>query len=172
MEFRWNSIVWQQFGAAIDMLDNALRACPDDLWRDTIWDDPEDAPEYSEFWFVVYHTLFWLDLYLSGAQRADFVPPAPFVSGRLPEQPYTRADLQAYLDACRRKCEAIFADMTDEKAAQPYEFPWSGLVISYAELQLYNMRHVQEHAAQLSLHLGHQGVSAPDWVSRAVLKAA
>ena len=29
------------------------------------------------------------------------------------------------------------------------------------------MRHVQEHAAQLNLMLGQNGVSAPDWVARA-----
>lgn len=28
------TILWQQFGAAIDMLENALRACPDALWGD------------------------------------------------------------------------------------------------------------------------------------------
>lgn len=28
----WRTILWQQFGAAVDMLDNALRACPDELW--------------------------------------------------------------------------------------------------------------------------------------------
>lgn len=34
MNIPWKTIVWQQFGAAIDMLDNALRACPDELWRE------------------------------------------------------------------------------------------------------------------------------------------
>jgi hypothetical protein len=37
------------------MLDNALRACPDHLWRESLWNDPTDAPEYTEFWFIVYH---------------------------------------------------------------------------------------------------------------------
>ena len=41
--------------------------------------------------------------------------------------------------------------------------------MSYVELQLYTMRHVQEHAAQLSLFLGQHGVpdEALDWVARA-----
>lgn len=34
-------IIWQQFGAAIDMLNNAMNACPDDLWTETAWDDSE-----------------------------------------------------------------------------------------------------------------------------------
>ena len=40
--------------------------------------------------------------------------------------------------------------------------------MSYVELLLYNMRHVQEHAAQLNLFLGQNARdSASDWVSRA-----
>ena len=33
MSITWTTIIWQQFGAAIDTLDDMLRACPDDLWR-------------------------------------------------------------------------------------------------------------------------------------------
>jgi len=161
----WRTIIWQQFGAAIDMLDNAIRACPDALWRSSVWEDPTDAPEYTEFWFVAYHTISWANRYLSAA-RDEFTPPAPFVVGRLPERPYTKEEVVWYLDFCRRKAQATFEAMTDEKAGQPYEFPWGG-EMSFAELQLYNMRHIQEHAAQLSLHLGQRDVAAPDWVSRA-----
>ena len=59
-----------------------------------------------------------------------------------------------------------FETLTDEKAGQLCQFPWGG-EMSFAELQLYNMRHVQEHASQLSLHLGPKAGFAPDWVSRA-----
>jgi hypothetical protein len=170
MNVPWKTIIWQQFGAAIDMLDNALRACPDQVWRDSIWDDPTDEPEYTEFWFIVYHSLFWLDLYLSGS-REGFAPSAPFTAGSLPEKPYTKDELQTYLEHCRQKCRATFESLTDENANQRCEFPW-GEEVSFAELQLYSMRHVQEHAAQLSLHLGQKVGSAPDWVARAKSKAA
>jgi hypothetical protein len=39
--------------------------------------------------------------------------------------------------------------------------------ISFAELQLYSIRHVQEHASHLGLFLGQIGIPASDWVSRA-----
>jgi hypothetical protein len=161
----WRTIIWQQFGAAIDMLDNALGACPDKLWSASVWEDPTDAPEYTQFWFIVYHTLAWTDRYLSGSPEG-FAPPAPFVAGKLPAQPYTRAELQAYLLHCRGKCQATFEALTDEKANQACKFPWDEEV-SFAELQLYSMRHVQEHASQLSLFLGNKVGSAPDWVARA-----
>jgi hypothetical protein len=166
----WRTIVWQQFGAAISMLENTLRACPDEHWRDPLWDDPTDAPGYTECWFVIYHTLRWTDSYLSGAPEG-FAPPAPFVVGSLPEEPYPREALQAYLEHCRQKCRATFETLTDEKAQQSCKFPW-GEEVSFLELQLYSMRHVQEHAAQLSLHLGRRLGTAPDWVARADSQAA
>jgi hypothetical protein len=55
------------------------------------------------------------------------------------------------------------------QARRPVEYPWSeGQAVSFLELQLYTMRHVQEHAAQLNLFLGQHGSSvASDWGSRA-----
>ncbi|HEY4720627.1 MAG TPA: DinB family protein, partial [Anaerolineae bacterium] len=123
----WRTIIWQQFGAAIDMLENAMHACPDDLWS--------DRSQRLEFWYVVYHTLFWLDLYLSGAVEG-FAPPVPFTldeldpAGLLPERPYTKAELQAYLDHDRQKCRSTLAALTDEQAQRLCEFSW-GKAISF-----------------------------------------
>ncbi len=168
----WATIIWQQYGAALDMLDNALRTCPEDVWRDRIWEDVDDAPEYNEFWFIVYHALVWTDRYLQGAPEG-FAPPAPFVRGRLPEQPYTKEQLQGYLALCREKAQTAFETLTDERASQICRLPWEGgEELSFAEMQLYAMRHLQEHAAQLSLHLGHKVGAAPDWVVRAESRTA
>jgi hypothetical protein len=45
--------------------------------------------------------------------------------------------------------------------------------MSILELQLYTLRHVQEHAAQLSLFLGQHAIpdEALDWVPRAMDEA-
>jgi uncharacterized damage-inducible protein DinB len=158
----WKSIVWPQFGAAIEMLENALAACPDELWS--------DRSRCPEFWYVVYHTLFFLDLYLSDSLEG-FAPPLPFnldeldPEGLLPERPYTKEELHTYLEHGRRKCRATIEAMTDEKARQRCGFQW--LDLSHAELLLYNMRHVQHHAAQLNLLLRQTVDAAPRWVSRA-----
>ena len=166
MNIPWKTIIWQQFGAAIDTLDDVLRACPDDLWHARLWDNPSERPEYAQVWYRVYHTLFWLDLYLTGAEEG-FAPPAPFSlvemqEDDLPERSYTKGELQAYLAYCRRKCQATIEALTDETAQRRCQFAWGD--VSFVELQLYNMRHVQEHAAQLSLLLGQKGVSTTDWV--------
>ena len=169
----WRAIVWRQFGAAIDMLDDALRSCPDSLWRQPVWHDPTVPAQRVEFWYVAYHTLFWLDLYLFGSEEG-FTPPAPFglveqddANGPLPDRIYSQDELRAYLASVRQKCHSAIESLSDEQARQPVSFTWisEGEVVSYVELQLYSMRHVQEHAAQLNLLLGQHGVPAGDWVA-------
>ena len=162
METPWKAIVWSQFGAAIDMLENALVACPDELWS--------DRSRRPEFWYVVYHTLFYLDLYLSGSVEG-FVPPAPFTldeldpEGLVPDPPYTKDELRTYLEHGRRKCRATIEALTDEDARRRCNFEW--VDVTGAELLLYNMRHVQHHAAQLNLLLRQTIDSAPRWVVKA-----
>jgi uncharacterized damage-inducible protein DinB len=90
-------------------------------------------------------------------------------SSDLPERAYEKHELKAYLDHCRDKCRATIEALTDEKARQRCVFPWGD--VSFAELLLYNMRHVQEHAAQLSLILGQTTGSGPGWVTKAKSKS-
>jgi hypothetical protein len=179
MESLWGDALTRQYGAAIDMLDRALATCPDLLWTQRLWPTPPPPwfpPQFAEFWYVAYHALVWLDLYLTGIPEEQFAPPAPFAQGELdsvaalPERPYTREELRAYLAATRQKCSSMLAVLTDEQACRPVEYPWSkGRTISYLELQLYSLRHVQEHAAQLSLFLGQHAIpdAGRDWVSGA-----
>ncbi|TPW07499.1 MAG: hypothetical protein FD129_2557, partial [bacterium] len=99
------TILWRQYGAAIDMLENSIRHCPDDVWYEAGKEEP--GP-----WYLVYHTLFWLDLYLSGPVEG-FVPPPPFDLGELdpagvfPKRSYSQAELLDYLDHSRRKLRTI-----------------------------------------------------------------
>ena len=170
MESIWKTTIWSQFGAAIDMLQNAMRACPDELWSDS-----SKSPEWVErdvvgFWYVAYHTLFFLDFYLSGSAEG-FAPPAPFTldeldpAGLLPERAYTKAELQSYLDHVREKCRTTIEGMTDADFLKPAGFKW--LDLNQAELLLYSMRHVQHHAAQLNLMIRQKAGSAPRWVAKA-----
>jgi hypothetical protein len=163
MDTTLKTSIWQQFGAAIDTLDDAISACPDALWTAVLWDDSDDA-RYGQFWYIATHTLIWLDLFLRGSGDG-FVPPAPFIRGSLPEKPYTKEDVQAYLKACRQKSKAIIEALTDETAGRICVFTW--MEPTFLELQLYSMRHVQEHAAQLAFFLGRQGITGPDWVAKA-----
>lgn len=163
MDTTLKTSIWQQFGAAIDTLDDALRLCPDQLWSGVLWHDSDD-PRYGHFWFIAYHTLFWLDLYLTGSSEG-FAPPVPFIRGSLPEKPYTKDDIFKYLKQCRQQAKSVIEALTDEKAYRVCKFEW--VEPTFLELQLYSMRHIQEHAAQLNLFLGQNGVSGQDWIPTA-----
>lgn len=167
MQVPWREAIWQQFGASIATLEHTMRACPDELWHARLWENPAERPELSQFWYIVYHTLFWIDLYLTGTEEG-FVPPPPFTlieqddDGPIPERPYTRAELLAYLADCRSKCQTTIATLTDEAAVRRCHFGWGE--VSFVELLIYSMRHVHGHASQLNLLLGQNRVSAPNWV--------
>jgi hypothetical protein len=169
MDKTWKAVIWHQFGATIQMLENALRACPDELWQERLHEERQVQPEFAEFWYVAYHCLFWLDFYLSDSIDG-FSPPAPFTlsefdpAGLLPDRVYTKDELLTYLEYGRNKCRTRIETLTDEMAHQRCRLDWPEM--SIAELLLYNMRHVQEHAAQLSLMLGQRVGSAPGWVSK------
>jgi uncharacterized damage-inducible protein DinB len=160
MDLNFRDVVWQQFGAAIDMLENAMKACPDEIWN--------DRSRNPQFWYVAFHTIFWLDLYLADSLET-FTPPSPFTiaeieSEQVPENPYTRAELQNYLEHGRQRCREWITGVTDEKLCRRCPFDW--VEGTNAELMLYNMRHVQHHAAQLNLILRQTIDSAPAWVSK------
>ena len=46
MDKNLKEIVWSQFGASIDMLKNAIKVCPVEVWG--------NVPGYHEFWYIAY----------------------------------------------------------------------------------------------------------------------
>jgi hypothetical protein len=157
-----NGMLWRQFAKSIDSLGAALRSCPDTLWESQLWEDEPGqwvAPGFGAFWYLGYHTLFWLDLYLTGAEEG-FLPPAPFdlvemQEGEVLPRVYTRSELLGYWELCRRRTEAAILGLTPAEAQRLCAFPWGE--VAYGELLLYTLRHVDEHAAQLHLFLGQRG---------------
>ncbi|HEY7834389.1 MAG TPA: DinB family protein [Ktedonobacterales bacterium] len=177
METLWRDALWSQFGAAIGMLEDGVRACPDALWHERLWVVPADdavSPDMAAAWNVTFHTLFWLDFYLSGAVEEGFAPPPPFTlnefdpAGAMPDRTYTKDELLTYLAYTRDKCQASLTTLTDDQARRVMDLHWAhGHPVTFYELTLYNMRHVQEHGAQLHLLLGQHGIHIRSWVARA-----
>ena len=157
----WKKMIWLQFGASIDMLENAIVACPESVWGDL------SSP--TEFWYLAYHTLFFLDYYLADTSK-EFAPPEPFTlseldpSGKYPDRVYTKEELLTYLRFGRARCKKVIASLTEERAFQPCGFERRPLTV--VELLLYSMRHVQHHAAQMNLILRKRVDSAPRWVGQ------
>ncbi|HRE11340.1 MAG TPA: DinB family protein, partial [Ignavibacteria bacterium] len=95
--------LWKQYGASLDMLENALVKCPDTLW------DGED-----KFWYNAYHCLFFTDYDLS-TDPENFHPPEPYTmsemdpSGIMPERTYSKEELISYLRHSREKARKLLA---------------------------------------------------------------
>jgi hypothetical protein len=161
LEQIWKTMIWQQFGAAIDMLENSMIACPKELWGTEL--------KLDEFWYITYHTLFFLDFYMS-EKEGDFQPPAPFTlseldpAGILPERIYRKDELLTYLGYGRDKAKKALEGLNPEMLHQRCNFKSPD--VTKAELYLYTMRHVQHHAAQLNLLLSKKTGSAPRWVKK------
>lgn len=159
-DYDLRQILWNQFGGALQMLENAVEACPAEVWGS------DRHPR--AFWYLAYHTLFWTDYYFSETTESDFRPPEPFTKGEfdedvLPERVYTKAELLEYLDFVWDKSRTFIKSLTPEKAQERFVGEYRDF--SLHELAIYNTRHVQHHAAQLNLLLRQRIDSAPEWAS-------
>jgi hypothetical protein len=151
--------LWKQYGAALDMLENALVKCPESLW------DNE-----NKFWYNAYHCLFFTDYDLT-TDPENFHPPQPYTlsemdpSGVMPDRTYTKDELITYTRHCREKCRKLImqdiANMRWNNGRRNY---------SMTEHLLHSMRHVQHHTGQLNMMLGKIDHDLPKWVSQTKIK--
>jgi hypothetical protein len=147
-----------QYHAALEMLKQAIVACPKVLWDDSQYESP--------FWHIAYHALFYTHLYLQPTEQ-DFVPwekqqdgyRSLASSGEEEGQPYSKADVLAYLQLCGEQVEEQVAAMDLEAASG---FCW--LPFDKLELQFYNIRHIQQHTGELYERLGAAGGPELGWV--------
>lgn len=162
------TLLIDQYEAALSMLRACVDGCPD-----AAWNAPVANHRFSQ---VVFHTLYFTDLYLGRDGEASFRGQslhgslAPLFADLPPDRepledptprPYERASLRSYLELCRRKAIAVMAAETEDTLSAPDDF---GGDFSRAELHVYNIRHIQHHAAQLSLRLRLDTGSGIGWV--------
>lgn len=167
--------LWANFGAAIDMLINAIELCPDELWN-----------KERKFFFLAYHTTIFLDFYLSWPV-SGFHPCLPYTIGDetaiprdaiddvIPERFYDKKEMLDCLAGIREKCKNLIAHATEDSLNARWitdnEIGMHGLcprvVKDYTVLEIlfYNLRHVQHHVAQLNVILRQHIDRAPDWVA-------
>lgn len=148
-----------QLAASVQAMENSITACPPHVWGDRI------GPH--EFWYIAYHTAFWLDAY-STDDVEGYVPPAPFTlaemdpAGLYPDRVYTKDELLAYLGRARAAALTVVQAMDEASAAKRWTF--GSYDLSSYERFLLSTRHVQHHTAQLQLLLRQGGVEPPRWV--------
>lgn len=147
-----------QFEASLCMMNDCVRKCPLEHWDGKI-------ARYA-FWHVAYHTLCFVDLYLSpdeaSFQFRDIHPQGwSELNEEFPSRSFDKQEISEYLVTCRQKAVETLASESRESLERPSGFPW--LPFSRAELHLYNIRHVQHHTGQLSAFL-RKVDQAPKWV--------
>ncbi len=151
--------IWNQLGGSIDMLENAILKCPDEHWDKEV-----------KFWYSAYHCVFWTDYYLS-PDPSKFAPPESYTlsefdpSGILPDRIYSKEELLLYIKHCREKLYKLMTDLSVDVLGHRFVNEYKNY--SMLEMFMYNMRHVQHHAAQLNLLLRQTIHDSPVWVSRA-----
>jgi hypothetical protein len=141
-------VLLSQFEASLCMLHDCIRKCPREHWDAKVAKYP--------LWHVAYHTLCFTDLYLSPA-RESFTFRAIHPNGwsefddEYPSRRFEKPELADYLACCREKAIHTIEGETEQSLQGPSGF--DRLKFSRLELHLYNIRHVQHHAAQLAAAL-------------------
>jgi hypothetical protein len=147
-----------QYYASLEMLKQAIEACPESLWY---------GPEYpSPFWRIAYHALVYAHFYLQPSE-ADFVPWEKHQAGYRflgsdgegAGEPYNKEELLAYHRLCS---EQVGEQVTAVDLEAESGFHW--LPFDKLELQIYNIRHIQEHTGELYERLGTAGGPEVGWV--------
>jgi hypothetical protein len=148
------TLLLNQFEAALSTLSHCIDRCPDASWNGPV-------ANYA-FCQAAFHALFYADYYLGRGpasfrdQRFHLDNPRVFrdyeeFEDHAPRNLYDRESLRRYVRHCRDKAAQAIAVETAESLAGPSGF--ERLPFSRAELYVYNLRHVQHHAAQLILRL-------------------
>jgi hypothetical protein len=150
-----NEIVWNQFGASIDMLINVVSNCPDDYFE-----------RNPRFYFIAFHSTIFLDYYLTIPPK-DFSPlltftqkepidrPKEAIDDLIPDKVYNKQEIVNYLKQSREKCKQLIESLTEDNFNQRFtegEEP-NDMDHPILEILLYNLRHTQHHTAQLNLLL-------------------
>jgi hypothetical protein len=169
MDKSTKKIVWNQFGASIDMLINVVLNCPDNYFEQNL-----------RFYYIAFHSTIFLDYYLTIPPK-DFFPSLPFtqkeqkdrpkeaIDDLIPDKIYSKQEIVDYLKQSREKCRLLIESLTEENLKEIFKEGDEPNDMNYPilEILLYNMRHTQHHTAQLNMLLRQDLDKHMEWSFRA-----
>ena len=156
------AVIRSQYLASLEMLKQAIDNCPE-----SIWNSPDDK---TRFWHIAYHVLFYTHLYLQDTlqafkpwslhrERYESLEPLPQPPHT--NEPYDKATVLDYLAFCQQQVKDRVPGLDfDGKSG----FDW--LPFNKLELQIYNIRHLQQHTGELMERLGTRTGIELDWVGQ------
>jgi hypothetical protein len=142
-------ILQSQYLAALAMLKQAIRKCPPQAW-----DNPR---EKDKFWFVAYHTLYYAHRYLK-AQDKGFA--------RWERRQHSQQAIPFSKDEVLERLALVEQDVARQIPLMDLDGKsgYTGFLANKLELQLYNIRHIQQHTGELYNRLSTHNVKVT-WVS-------
>jgi hypothetical protein len=142
-------VIQSQYLAALGMLKQVIERCPESLWY--------DQNQKFKFWSKAYHTVFFVHFYLQNAEK-DFVE---WEKHHDPDGdiPFTKDEVLEYLAFAEKQVMERIPVTNLEAESGFHWYP-----VNKLELQLINIRHVQQHAGELYECLGiHENIELP-WI--------
>jgi hypothetical protein len=169
MDNALKEIVWNQFGASIDMLISTITNCPDDYFETN-----------TRFYYIAFHATLFLDYYLT-IPPAEFTPllactskpieeiPKEAIGDMIPDKIYAKQEVIDYLKNSREKCKNLIYSITEKTANRRFYEGNDSNDMDYPiiEIILYNLRHTQHHTGQLNLLLRQDFDTHMKWSFRA-----
>ena len=144
-------VIQSQYLASLAMLKQAIVKCPT-----AAWDNPQDK---DRFWFVAYHTLYYAHRYLK-TQDKGFVR---WERRQHSQQgiPFPKEEILERLAIVEQDvaCQIPLMDLDGEVG-------YAGFLANKLELQLYNIRHIQQHTGELYERLGSRENVKLSWVGQ------
>jgi hypothetical protein len=167
LEIILNSFL-EQYGAAFKAVEKIINLCPDNLWTEL-----KSGPE---FYKIIYHILFFADIYLSSSKEEsdsfsprfnhaeDFRVSKENFHPKEWEKPLSKSELLEYLNDVRIKAQKRIENLSIEQLVSESVFEWHGS--SQSSSLIYNLRHIMLHVGALQARLRIDGVGGRFWVSQ------
>jgi hypothetical protein len=147
------------YRAVFSMLRETLNLCPDELWDDRSLGEPP-------FWQQLYHSLWWLDFYISQSPSSFHFPA---IAGEKDHQMGDEAgpapacqQMADYLETVSQRCADALAGLSDAYLDGENTFPWTGATLAHR--LVYNLRHAQHHVGGLNALLARTCGKSARWV--------
>ncbi len=161
----WKQAIRGQLEAALCTMDDCLARCPDSVWR-----APVAKLQFNQ---AAFHAIFYTDVYLGEnlsslrgqdfhSQNASTFADYEELEDRIQQNTYSRDFLRQYVRHCLQKTRTAVEAETEASLAARCGF--ERMALSRMELYLSTIRHLQHHAAQLSLRLRLDADELIGWV--------
>jgi len=127
-------IIQSQYLAALAMLKQAIVKCPFEAWN-TLQDK-------DRFWFIAYHTLYYAHRYLKAQDKGY---------PRWKKRQHSDQGVPFSKDEILEKLALVEQDVTEQIPIMNLdgESGYTWFLTNKLELQIYNIRHIQQHTGEL-----------------------